>query len=185
MNSLLLNILGPFGWPNHEDGLPSLPSIPGVYLMTVECHDGFLPYGVGVTRRPVVERFKEHTRSFVNGEYNILDQDAAKQGARIVLWKGWGWTPEKRADYADRKNEIISLAESQLAETRIFVVETGTPDRILERIEAAIANHYYKQDHTLIDRGMHLEPRWELEDHLSITFQCASNLLGLPLKLDI
>ena len=116
MKKISFPILGPFGWPKYESGLPLLLEIPGVYLMTVKHQDGFLPYGVGVTRRPMRERFVEHTRAYVKGEYNILDLNAAERGTREVLWKGWGWTPEKRADYEARKDEIIAFAKSQISE---------------------------------------------------------------------
>ena len=116
MISLPLQIDGPFGWPKFESGLPLLPAIPGVYLMAVEHREGFLPYGVGITRRPMRKRFMEHTRSYVTGNYNILEVDSAKQGLRKVVWKGWGWTPEKRSDFDTRQAEIVDLAKKQMLE---------------------------------------------------------------------
>ena len=80
--------------------------------MTVEHKDGYLPWGVGITRRPMRERFMEHTRSFKAGDYNILDIKSAYDGIRKVVWKGWGWTDEKRADYSSRTNEIL-LADAR------------------------------------------------------------------------
>jgi len=73
MQSLDVDIQGPYGWPKFEGSLTSLPAIPGVYLMTFEYRDGFLPYGFGITRRPLRKRFLEHTRKYVTGNYNILD----------------------------------------------------------------------------------------------------------------
>jgi len=185
VKSILFHILGPFGWPNCENGLPALTNIPGVYLMTVRYRDGFLPYGVGVTRRPVKQRFLEHTRSYVKGEYNILDMDVAQQGIRRVVWKGWGWTSEKRADYKARQSEIIARAQCQMLTTCIFVIETGITHRLLERIEAAIANHFYRQDEILFDRGMLCMPRWESEEPVVAIFQCESTLYGLPSEIEI
>ncbi|MBE2233357.1 MAG: hypothetical protein IAE85_07680 [Anaerolinea sp.] len=185
MSNVLFSITGSFGWPRYENGQPTLPEIPGVYLMTVAYEDGFLPYGVGVTRRPVKRRFVEHTRKFVNGEYNILDLDHAQQGIRKVVWKGWGWTPEKRADYEARKSQIIALAQQQMLGTHIFVIETGTAVRLLERIEAAIANHYYKRDEILFDRGTLCMPRWEAEEPIFATFHCQSNLYGFPYQVEV
>ena len=153
--------------------------------MTVKHQDGFLPYGVGVTRRPARNRFVEHTRSYVNGEYNILDLDIAQQGIRKVIWKGWGWTSEKRADYEARKSEIIAIAQRQMLGTYIFIIETGITPRLLERIEASIANHFYKQDEILFDRGMLCMPRWESEEPLIAIFQCNSKLYGLPFEIEI
>lgn len=185
MQSLLFQISGPFGWPKYENGLPCLPNIPGVYLMTVKYRDGFLPYGVGITRRPMTKRFIEHTRSYVKGEYNILDLDIAQQGIRKVIWKGWGWTPEKRIDYEARKSEIIGMAQRLMTGTHIFVIETGITTRLLERIEASIANHFYKRDDILFDRGTLRMPRWESEEPLMAVFKCDSKLYGLPLEIEI
>jgi len=185
VKNIRLRILGPFGWPKYENGLTALADIPGVYLMTVKHQDGFLPYGVGVTRRHVKKRFLEHTRSFEKGEYNILDMGVAQQGIRRVVWKGWGWTPEKRADYETRQDEIIAVARRQMLATCIFIVETGVAPRLLERIEASIANHFYGQGEILFDRGMLCMPRWKSEERLVAIFQCESKLYGLPSEIEI
>lgn len=185
MKHLSFPILGPFGWPKHENGLPSLLDIPGVYLMTVKHQEGFLPYGVGVTRRPAKKRFMEHSRFYVKGEYNILDLNAAQNGSRKVLWKGWGWTTEKRADYETRKNEIITFAKHQMSGTRIFIIDMGITHRLLERMEATIANLFYKQDDILFDRGMLCMPRWESEEPVIVTIQSTFKLYGIPTEIEI
>jgi hypothetical protein len=185
MKNISFPFLGPFGWPKYENGLPSLINIPGVYLMTVRHQEGFLPYGVGVTRRPARNRFTEHTRSYLKGEYNILELNAAQQGIRKVLWKGWGWTPEKHADYEARRDEIITFAKHQMLGTCIFVIDMGGTPRLLERMEAAIANHFYKQDDTLFDRGMLLMPRWETEEPIIVTVRSTCKIYGLPDEIEI
>jgi hypothetical protein len=185
MKNMVFPVLGSFGWTKYENGLSSLPEIPGVYLMAVKYENGFLPYGVGVTRRPVRKRFLEHTRNYINGEYNILDLDIAQQGIRKVVWKGWGWTPEKRADYEARKSEIAALAKRQMLGTHVFIIETGIAPRLLERIEAAIANYFYKQDEILFDRGMLCMPRWESEEPILAVFQCQSKLYNFPYEIEI
>ena len=128
-------------------------------------------------------RFGEHTRSYRTGNYNILDVDVGQQGSREVVWKGWGWTSDKRADFDARRSEIVSLAERQLLATRIFVMDFGAIPRGLERMEAAIGNHYYKNDDTLFDRGMFLAPRWKTEEPVLVTFRCGSLLFELPPRL--
>jgi hypothetical protein len=180
MTALTLNVLGPFGWPRLEGQAVTLPKMPGVYLMTVPYQDGFLPYGVGITRRPMRNRFVEHTRSYLKGEYNVLDIESAKTGVRKILWQGWGWTPEKRSDFESRKKEIESAARALMSDTRIFVLETGTVPRVLERLEAAIANHYYRQSDILFDRGMLRMPRWATEDPLLARLVLAQRIVGLP-----
>jgi hypothetical protein len=185
MESLNLEIQGPYGWPNFEGGLAILPAIPGVYLTTFEYRDGFVPYSFGITRRPMRERFLEHTRSYVSGDYNILDLESAQQGIRKICWKGWGWTPEKRADFDARKSEIVSLAQLQITATRIFVMELGTSSRLLERMEGALGKHFYKNKDTLCDHGMFLAPRWPTEDPILVNFRCGKVLHELPSQLEI
>ena len=130
-------------------------------------------------------RFAEHRRKYVAGDYNILDVEAAKSGVRSVVWKGWGWTPQKRADFDARKSQIMSLAERQLFATRIFIMDLGLDGRLPKRMEGAVANHFYKSEDTLFDRGMFLAPRWKTETPITVTFHCGSVLHGLPLELEI
>jgi hypothetical protein len=180
MPALTLNVLGPFGWPRLEGQAATLPKMPGVYLMTVPHQDGFLPFGVGITRRLLRKRFIEHTRCYLKGEYNILDIESAQAGVREILWQGWGWTPEKRANFEFRKKEIENAARTLMSATRIFVLETGIGPRLLERLEAAIANHYYSQSNTLFDRGMLRMPRWSTEEPLLARLVLAQRIFGLP-----
>jgi hypothetical protein len=105
------------------------------------------------------KRFMEHTRKQVADEYNVLDVDAGRQGIRKVVWKGWGWTPEKRAVFKSRRAEVVELAKQQLSATCIFAMNLDAIPRLLERVEGAITNHFYKAEDCLIDRGMLLMPR--------------------------
>ena len=185
MESLDVDIQGPYGWPRFEGSRTRLPTISGVYLMTFEYRDGFLPYGFGITRRPLRKRFLEHTRSYITGNYNILDLEAAQQGIRKVAWKGWSWTPEKRADFEARRSEIVALAQQQISATRIFVMRIGAASRLLERIEGALGRHFYQNENTLCDRGMFLAPRWQTEEPILATIRCGSVLYELPSQLEI
>jgi hypothetical protein len=184
MKDLQTSIAGPFGWPKFEGELPQLPAVRGVYLQTFEHQDGFLPYSVGITSR-MRSRFSEHRRKFVSGDYNILDVDAANLGVRKVVWKGWGWTPDKRADFEARRSEIVALAQREMLATRIFTMDLGSNKRLLERIEGAMANHFYKDHDTLFDQGMFLAPRRQAEEPISVVFRCGSLLHGIPLQLEI
>jgi hypothetical protein len=185
MQPISFPVFGPFGWPNYENGQPALLNIPGVYLMTVNFQEGYLPFWVGITRRPVRKRFLEHTRAYLNGDYNIIEIESAQQGIRKVLWKGWGWTPEKRADYTARQAEITSFAKHLMMESSIFIIDMGITPRLLERMEAAIANLYYQQSDPLFDRGMFLMPRWENEEPIISSIQTGCKLYGLPTNIEI
>jgi hypothetical protein len=185
MERVDVHIEGPYGWPKFEGSLSKLPAVPGVYLMTFEYRDGFLPYGFGITRRPMRQRFLEHTRKYVSGDYNILDVEAAQQGIRNVVWKGWGWTPEKRAEFEARRSEIVLLAQQQISATHIFVMRIGANSRLMERMEGALGNHFYQNENTLCDRGMFLALLWKTEVPFLATFRCDSVLYELPPQLEI
>jgi hypothetical protein len=185
LKCLDIYVAGPFGWPRFEAGLPPLPPVRGVYLQTVDYQDGFLPYSVGITTRPVRKRFNEHRLKFVSGCYNVLDVTYANRGIKKIVWKGWGWTPEKRAEFDARRSEIADLSEQQLRATRIFTMDLGSSQRLLERLEGTIAKRFCLRDNTLFDQGMFLAPRWKTEDPIVASFRCGSLLHGLRSPLEI
>ena len=61
-----------------------------------------------------------------------------------MAWKGWGWTPEKRADFEARKSTIVLLAQRQISATYIFVMNLGVTPRMLERMEKALGKLFNK-----------------------------------------
>lgn len=127
---------GPYSWPGYEDDnyLPKIPMVPGIYLLTFEYQQGYLIYAAGLTRRPVPVRFREHTRHYMNGDYNVLDLIAAQQGIRKEIWHGWGYAREHRDEFEGQKSKILEEVRRQLAGFRIFVADVGTERRLLERI---------------------------------------------------
>ena len=180
---------GPYGWPafESENGLPPIPKICGVYLQTFKYQGGYLIYAAGHTRRPVPTRFREHTRKYMNGEYNVLDIAAAQQGIRKEIWHGWGYAREHRAEFEERKSIILDAVREQLTGFRIFVAELEGP-RILKRLEASIMSNLYKQPPPICDipdRGMSLSARWNSENPIIIKNNCAAVLHGLPTVLEI
>lgn len=74
-SSIEITWTGPYGWPKYEteSNLRPIPKHPGVYLQTVEYRDGYLIYAAGLTRRPIPTRFREHTRKYMTGDYNVLE----------------------------------------------------------------------------------------------------------------
>jgi hypothetical protein len=74
------------------------------------------------------------------GQYNVLNISDMQIGRRSEVWHGWGWTPEKRTQFAERRSEIREAANRQLAGIRVFVANVETTGRIPERLEAAIMN---------------------------------------------
>lgn len=181
---------GPYSWPKYEDEnkLKYIPKKPGVYLQTVEYQDGYLIYAAGLTRREIPKRFREHTYKYMSGDYNVLDIAAMKQGVRNEVWHGWGWTPDKKAEFEKRKTEILNAVQKQLTGFRIFIADIGTQPRILERLEASIMNNLYVQPAPFCDipdKGMMLAPRWDSEIPITVKNICECRLFGLPTNLEI
>jgi hypothetical protein len=191
--STVLNWHGPYGWPGASTGadISSLAATSagrgsGVYLWTVEYGDGFLLYAAGITRRPFVQRFREHTRRYRTGVYTLFNVAALRQSRREEVWHGY-WTKARPADriaeYARRRAELERAAEEQLAAFRVFVATTDGDLRILQRIEAAIMYSLYAAPGptaAVPDRGMALAPRRRSEQPLLIRSLCGVTLHGLP-----
>lgn len=180
---------GPYSWPGFENDnrCPAIPRIAGVYLMTFEYQNGYLIYAAGLTRRPIRTRFREHTKKYLNGEYNVLDICAAKEGIRKEIWHGWGYARTHREEFEERQAVILEAAQKQLTGFRIFVTAIEGV-RILERLEASIMANLYKQPSPICDlpdRGMQLAPRWDLEETIIVKNGCAVILHGIPALLEI
>lgn len=186
LNKLSIDVIwtGPYSWPKFEseNQLPSIPKHSGVYLWTIEYQNGYLIYAAGITRRSIPSRFREHTQKYMSGDYTVLDIAAMEQGIRKEIWHGWGWTPEKRNDFNNRKLMILDAAHKQLSGFRIFVANVDQP-RISERIEAAIMNCLYQQPAPLCDipdKGMFLAPRRQNEQPFIVKNITDVHLHGLP-----
>lgn len=181
---------GPYGWPGYESdhNLPPIPQLPGIYLQTFEYQGGYLIYAAGITRRPAPRRFREHTRKYLTGEYNVLDIALAQHGIRQEIWHGWGYARKHSEEFVARKAIILDAVHKQLAGFRIFVSDIGPERRFLERFEAAIMMALYQQVSPiseLPDRGMQLASRWDWEKPIIIKNFCTSVLHGLPALLEI
>ena len=191
-NPIEVNWTGPFEWPGIDDGSASFPDFHGIYLWTVAyLHGGYLIYAAGITRRPMKERFREHTRAHLNGIYTLFDMDAMRQGIRREIWHGF-WTKkrsaEKQQEYDRRKVELEAVVRTQLTAFRVFAAIVDTRPRLLERLEAAIMNNLYDQPapfSDIPDRGMMLAPRWQSEMPIVIRNNSSVVLHGLPDRLVI
>ncbi|NCA73028.1 MAG: hypothetical protein EOM91_23840 [Sphingobacteriia bacterium] len=181
---------GPFSWPGFADEsqLPGLPDRHGVYLQTFDYADGYLIYAAGLTRRVVIRRFREHTRHYMNGDYNVLDLAAARRGLRREIWNGWGYARTHREEFEARKREIVDAVKVQLGGFRIFLAEVEPVPRLMERIEAAVMRHLESQDppiSSISDRGMMLAARWPDEMPLTMRIRANALLHGFPDQLEI
>jgi len=190
MQPVTLDWRGPFSWPGfeRENGQQPIPSISGVYLQTFHNGRDFVVYAAGITRRRVSTRFREHTRKYLSGEYNVLHAPSAERGIRREIWHGWAYARSHQEEFVERQNEITEAVRGQLAAFRIFVADPGSENRLLERIEARIMALLYEQPSPfseLPDRGMHLAPRRPEEPPIPVVSKAACRLLGIPGRFDV
>jgi hypothetical protein len=179
--------LGPFGWPGFEPAtVATLPEVAGVYLATFEYRDGFILQSVGVSN-DVRRRMRQHGKSYLAGEYTILDVSAAKAGLRRERWHGWA---EARANIAILKAHgatIRSWAMAQLEALRLFVLVE--PDkRLRERVEFALLHSAYGSCAPwgdLIDGGMHMRGRVNREVPRILLSRCRATVYGLPESIEV
>lgn len=182
--------LGPFSWPGFEEqsGLPPLPDLTGLYLQTFDYKDGYLVYGAGLTRRKVIARFKEHTRSYKKGEYTVFEMGEMNNGVRKERYHGWGYARDNPEIFENDKDNILRSVDKQLASFRVFVAAISSEPRVLERLEAAIMERLYQEPAPVCDipdRGMFLASKKEGEEAITIKNIYSSLLHGLPELLDI
>lgn len=189
---------GPFGWPGVDPpgqlvslGDATVAATCGVYLWTVKYLEGFLIYAAGVTRRPFLSRFREHTRAYRNGIYTLFDIRSLKQGMRTEIWHGF-WTKkrtmEKQGEYDRRREELCRVADEQLSAYRVFVASADPVPRLLERVEASIMSTLYAASDpvsAIPDRGMALAPRWPNEQPVLVRNVMAALLHALPQVLEV
>lgn len=191
--SIALAWEGPYAWPGFESAtsLPALPNAPGVYIQACNYGAGYMILGCGVTRRPVAQRLREHTRKFLNGEYTVLDIAAAQTGVRKEIWHGWGEARKRRDEFESAKAEICEAVHRHLAGIRIFLADPsagGKDSRLRERLEAALMDSLYKQPSPICDlpdRGTLQLRRRAGELPLLIRNSSSSQLYGLPPELPI
>ena len=129
------------------------------------------------------EHFKEHFAGF----YHLYSPIEFARGEKICLWNGmYGATGEKSLQEFVRHYNELSEVIVKLAETyRFYVASIKCDKRILERIEAGIANHLYNSPNNFQDVGIIYRPRWQSEEPLKAIIHSTCNLIGLPVSLEV
>lgn len=76
-----------------------------------------LIYAAGITRRPFIKRFREHTRAYLNGVYTVFDVPSLKKGIRKEIWHGFWFgkkSVEQQIEYNNHYDEIYRAANELL-----------------------------------------------------------------------
>lgn len=93
------------------------------------------------------QRFREHTRSHVNGCFSLFDLELLAQGKRQEIWQGTLWRrsdPVTKHEFQSRR--LTDVARLYMESSRIFAAEITTAPRILERLEAELMRQLYTAD---------------------------------------
>lgn len=175
--------LGPFSVPGFEERnmLNSVPDIPGIYLFTFDCDDGYIIRLVGLSNS-IPKRLKQHRRSYHSGDYTLLNIDMAQNGIRKEIWHGWGYAKKHRNRFLSNRNFYKNCIVNELTEYRLFIAAEENR-RIQERIEYSIVQNLYNSKDkycNLIDRGMMIKGRLNRETPIVITNHCQKIIHGLP-----
>lgn len=142
---------GPFKWADAQgNGILKIPEgqLCGVYLWTVSYEDSYLTYYVGETTRSFSQRFEEHAKEYLSGTYRICDPVLLMNGQKELIWEGlWKKGTRDRLDLFISRLPELSLKIQQLLSTfSIFIIPMKREKRVIQRVEAAIANHLLKQN---------------------------------------
>jgi hypothetical protein len=187
MSDLEINWSGPYAWPGYEaeTGLPPVPEHGGVYLRTFECQDGYVIQYIGETAL-YPKRLEEHRRGMLDGNYVLLDMDAAAKGVYSALWpyQGRNARPD---DFELCKDEIRTFARWQMAKGRVFVTDQEMDKRLRLRLEAAIAT---SQEHAAQPAAswapkIRREPRRADEEPIMVRISTSAKLIGMPATIEI
>ena len=161
------------GWVGH----------PGVYLWTVPIKGFFVPYYVGSTGKSLGDKFVEHTRAYLSGEYTIWDPAELAQRRKVELWGGL-WKPERRGMFPAYAAEFEKLAPritELLKLYRLFVGSMRGSDRMRERAEAAIIRSVRSQDPKgILDENLKFRPRGPSESPVTYEFRWPGPVEWVP-----
>lgn len=159
----------------------------GVYVWTVPFNNKELIHYVGITDRTFGERMAEHLKGYLSGEYGINDPRELQKGRRVRIWNGL-WRGADIEDFKKRHNELFPKMLSLLKIYKIYVAPLDCEIRLMERIEAAIANHLYGQD-GVVGNFQEIEIRYkkrkESEEPVIVKLKYNSKIIGLPQILKV
>ena len=186
-----LNVEGPFCWVCNNTIFNAPESdLSGLYIFSIETHNGYLIEYVGITTRSFFERLCEHTREFLSGGYKIYEYEKFIKGVRASLWNGrFGKNKEKDVTkFLTRYGTLTSALLKQLGAYRVFVIPI-TDGRIAERLEGEmyqiLKTSKLKQVREFIDNEVQYKVRESNEKPIKVKINSQDTLLGLSSEFSI
>jgi hypothetical protein len=188
-----LEFSGPFSWlaPDPATSIfeAAAARAAGIYLWTVETHDGHLIYYVGETGVEFRLRLRQHLCQQLAGMYSIFDPELFAVGQKRALWRGM-YGRDRESGLAAFVECLPTLAPA-LADfvrlIRFHLAPLTCHMRLRRRIEAALALHLSSQPGVVgqfQDAGIRYEPRRSGEEAIEVICRSSMVLLGLPARLE-
>lgn len=180
---------GPFGWFAEGDASvfeSAASRKPGIYLWTVvtEGH-GELVYYVGETGREFRLRFAEHLKEQLSGWYRLNDPQGMRAGVRVPLWPGlYGPSRQKTvAPFLERLSTLGPSLRDFVHMVRFHLATYEGDARMRKRIEAAVAQHLYRQADPVgsyQEPDIHYDPKLPEEGAVQVIVRSGVPIRGLP-----
>jgi hypothetical protein len=186
---------GPYSWPrvNGTGSVLGFDKAPerndgGVYLIAAPINGGgYVALWTGHAKM-FRARISQHKASYLRGDYTILDIRRLQAGERQEIWHGWAEArrPERKLEFARRKEELTAAALQQLRGMHIFVAKVDDR-RLRERTEAATMYALYSaaKFSDIPDKGMRLAPRLPYEAPVLVKNSCGQMIHSMPLELEV
>jgi len=157
----------------------------GIYLFTVPFEGNHLIYYVGETGRSFTQRFLEHTQAYLSGLYRVYEPTQFMSGKKVLVWGGM-WKTSTRInrmeEFLNRYSELSPIITQFLQCMRVFIAPLKEEKKIIERIEAAVAQQLYGQTGIVgafQDNDIRYRPKRNDEEPIIIKMSQTENLLGI------
>jgi len=187
--STTISFRGPYGFLTSER-YPSIFKFPfkkGIYIWTIPFGKNELIHYVGMTSREFKKRMMEHLKGYLSGEYGIDDLKELQKGKNIRVWDGL-WRGADIEDFIGQHDILFPKLLSQIKLYKIYVAPLNCEIRLIERIEAAMANYLRKQDGIIgnfQDPEIRYRRRKESEKTVVVKMEYNSKIIGLPKILEV
>ena len=186
--TLNLSWKGPFKWINlGSNSIFASPEgkLSGIYVWTIPFQESYLTHYVGETKRTFCKRLIEHTKEYLSGVYHVYDPDLFLKGEKEAVWEGmFGNVPERKIEvFLHKYPELAPQIQKFVSLFEIFLIPMKEEKRIVQRVEAAIANHLYKQEGVIgffQDSGVSYCPKWDEEEPITVILEGSIPILGFP-----
>jgi len=185
-----LAFLGPFAVFSDEQGI--LPNCPvqdrnGIYLWAVKVGLEYRITYVGETASSFLHRVTQHVHHCVDGYERISSASALLEGRQEILWDGL-WRKDRRGKLADFVRDAVRLvaaAKEELLIHRLFLAPSSHEQRILRRIEGAIAAHLRADAvaGSLMPSDVRYHTRTADEAPMLLRLAAPTAILGLPSEI--